>query len=264
MDQVEEQLTPMQRFFSFAEIVKGRDASVPVTDDGLLHAIPYVSVMTGKNRDDAGRAIRNLSNNVFHSEKFTYRQLSRHGGYPTKLISFEDAIELAMVLPGKIAKETRKQFVGVIVRYLDGDESMCQELGKNRSMGKVQSYTAFFRTVIGNVQEKLDRSNANNLPSTGYIYATKSPAFPGLVKIGRTESVYHRLIQLNTSCAPAPHVVIAMAPTLNMNRDEKTAHAFFSDAREEGEFFRILDEDVISYFVTHITAQYHLETSSRN
>jgi hypothetical protein len=131
MDQVEEQLTPVQRFFSFAEIVKGRDASVPVTDDGLLHAIPYVSVMTGKNRDDSGKTIRNLSDDLFHSAKFTDRQLSKRGGYPTKLISFENAIELAMVLPGKIAKETRTKFKAIIHRYLAGDHSLISEIQEN-------------------------------------------------------------------------------------------------------------------------------------
>jgi hypothetical protein len=131
MDQVEEQLTPVQRFFSFAEIVKGRDASVPVTDDGLLHAIPYVSVMTGKNRDDSGKTIRNLSDDLFHSAKFTDRQLSKRGGYPTKLISFENAIELAMVLPGKIAKETRTKFKDIIHRYLAGDHSLISEIREN-------------------------------------------------------------------------------------------------------------------------------------
>jgi hypothetical protein len=121
----------MGRVFSFAEVVTGRDSSVPVTDDGLLHAVPYVMVMSGKNNDDAGKAIRNIPNEIFQSEKFTDRQLSKRGGYPTKLISFHDAIELAMVLPGKIARETRTKFASIIQRYLAGDQSLISEIQDN-------------------------------------------------------------------------------------------------------------------------------------
>lgn len=248
----------MGRVFSFAEVVTGRDSSVPVTDDGMFHAIPFVMVMSGKNNNDAGRAIRNIPNEIFQSEKISERQLSKRGGYPTKLISFQDAIELAMVIPGKIARKTRKLFVDIIIRYLDGDETMCHEIKNNNAMGKVKTYVSFCNTLIKNVQE-----NANEPPQTGYIYATKSPAFPGLIKIGRTKCVHERLVQLNTSCAPAPHVIVAMAPTLDMKRDEKTVHAFFSDARREGEFFQIRDDDIISYFATHIITQYNLELSSK-
>ena len=40
---------------SFAEIVKGRDASVRMTDDGYLYAVDLAMVMTGKDRDYAGQ-----------------------------------------------------------------------------------------------------------------------------------------------------------------------------------------------------------------
>ena len=250
--------TPSQRMFSFAEIVKGRDATVRVSDDGLLFAVDLAMAMTGLARDQAGLVLRRLSEEIFPSIKLIKRKMPGKGNAHTKLVSFQDAIELIMVLPGKVAKATRKQFVDIIVRYLDGDESMCQEIKNNKSIGRIQSYGAFCMTMVANVQEKLKRK----FPSTGYIYATKSPAFPGLVKIGRTENVFNRLIQLNTSCAPAPHVLIAMAPTFNMSRDERTAHAFFSGVREKGEFFRIPDELVISYFATHVAVQYNLELSS--
>jgi hypothetical protein len=121
----------MGRLFSFAEIVTGRDASVPVTDDNLLHAVPYAMVMTGKDRNNAGRDLRDLKEEIFHSTKFVERQLSTHGGPKTKLVSFEDAIELAMVLPGKIAKETRTKFKTIIHRYLAGDRSLIIEIQAN-------------------------------------------------------------------------------------------------------------------------------------
>jgi hypothetical protein len=47
------------------------------------------------------------------------------------VVSFEDAIELFMVLPGKVAKETRTKFADVIKRYLAGDRSMITEIEAN-------------------------------------------------------------------------------------------------------------------------------------
>ena len=61
---------------SFAEIVQGRLASVRVTVDGLIYAVDLVMVMTGLNRNDAGQALRRLSDKVFHSGNLTERQLS--------------------------------------------------------------------------------------------------------------------------------------------------------------------------------------------
>ncbi len=40
---------------SFAELVRGRDASVRVTDDGYLYAVDLAMVVTAKDRDHAGQ-----------------------------------------------------------------------------------------------------------------------------------------------------------------------------------------------------------------
>ena len=102
---------------SFAEIVQGRDSSVRITDDGLLFAVDLAMVMTSKNRNDAGQALRNIPDEFFSSVKITERNTGGSGNSKTKLVSFEDAIELVMVLPGKVAKETRCKFRDVIRHY---------------------------------------------------------------------------------------------------------------------------------------------------
>jgi len=53
------------------------------------------------------------------------------GNGHTKLISFNNAIELVMVLPGRVAKETRTQFADIIRRYLAGDHSLITEIQAN-------------------------------------------------------------------------------------------------------------------------------------
>lgn len=120
-----------QRFFSFAEIVKGRDASVRVTEDNMFFAVDLAMVVTGNNRDDAGKALRNLSDKTFPSEKFSERKMPGKGNAHTKLVSFPDGIELIMVLPGKVAKEIRAKFADIIHRYIAGDNSLITEIMNN-------------------------------------------------------------------------------------------------------------------------------------
>ena len=127
---------------SFGEIVKGRDASVRITDDGWLYVMDLIMVMTGLSRDDAGKTLRRLFDKNSQSDKMSdkmpdwnskiiERQFSNRGGYPTKLIGFQDALELIMVLPGKVAKETRTHFSDIIKRYLGGDRSLLGEIENN-------------------------------------------------------------------------------------------------------------------------------------
>ncbi len=224
----------------------------------MLFAVDLVMVGSGKNRNDAGQTLRNLSDEIFPSTKFVDRQLSTRGGYKTKLLSLNDALDLIMVLPGNRAKQMRKQFKDIILRYLDGDRSMCHEIMENHAMGKSKSYAKFASKVMKHIQVE-NEAKAQEMPPTCYVYATKSPAFPGLIKIGKTVDVTQRLSGLNVSCAPAPHVIVAVAPTFDHARDEKTAHTFFACARREGEFFELEDADVEAYFTAHITAQYHAE-----
>jgi hypothetical protein len=119
------------KYFSFAEIVKGRNASVRVTEDMMFWAVDYAMVVTGKDRGDAARTLRDLSEEIFQETKFVHKSFPGKGNGRTKLVSFKDAIELVMVLPGKIAKETRAQFAGIIQRYLAGDESLIAEIQSN-------------------------------------------------------------------------------------------------------------------------------------
>ena len=130
------------KYLSFEEIVHGRDATVRITDDGYIYAVDLAMVMTGKSRDDAGLAIRRLPEEVFQSVKMTERSLPGRGNGRTKLVTFQDALELIMVLPGKIAKESRVQFAEIIKRYLAGDESLVTEIRANAESDSVISKLA--------------------------------------------------------------------------------------------------------------------------
>ena len=123
----------MEATISFADIVKDREATVRITDDKMIYAVDLAMVVTGKNRNDAGKIIRNISDETFLSAKIADRKTPGKGNGKTKVISFQNAIELIMVLPGKIAKETRTKFADIIHRYMAGDASLAGEIEHNQA-----------------------------------------------------------------------------------------------------------------------------------
>jgi hypothetical protein len=81
-----------------------------------------------REREGEGEGEKKFS---YQAKKMLERSLPGRGNGRTKLVSFKDGIELIMVLPGKIAKETRAQFAGIIQRYLAGDHSLIAEIQSN-------------------------------------------------------------------------------------------------------------------------------------
>ena len=120
-----------EKIFSFAEIVKGRESGVRVTHDNMLVAVDLAMVMSGKNKNDAGKDLKDLREDVFSAVKFTVRSLPGKGNANIRLVNFEDAIQLIMVLPGKVATQTRASFADIIKRYLAGDKTLITEIDAN-------------------------------------------------------------------------------------------------------------------------------------
>jgi hypothetical protein len=79
------------------------------------------------------QAIRRLPNELFPVNRIIDRNTGGTGNSKTKLVTFKDAIQLVMILPGLVAKETRAQFAAIIERYLAGDQSMHAEIEGNAS-----------------------------------------------------------------------------------------------------------------------------------
>ena len=114
----------MQSFISFAAIVKGKNTNVRVTADNLILASDLVMVLTGKNCNDSNECLRDLCPSLFNKDNFIMRSRSRY-------VNFKHAIELVMVLPGKVAKETRGQFAEIIRSYIAGDDTLLSAVEEN-------------------------------------------------------------------------------------------------------------------------------------
>ena len=180
----------------------------------------------------------------------------------TPTMTIEGLLKLLIFIDGKVSQAFKLEAFDILERYLDGDTSLCTEIQENKALGKTQSYAKFTEKVLRRAEELVE-NEANMMPVVSYVYGTMSAAFPGLIKIGRTVNMNARLTSLNTSCAPAPHVVVAVAPTLDSVRDERTAHQFFASKRVQGEFFEISEAEVKAYFANHITPQFQLDMAER-
>ena len=255
----------------FDEIVPGATVRLCVVEGKQYLSVRDVIMhICGKDQHDAAQIWRRTKNANNASD--TWRTLDYYkkdqvckelavfqfpgrGQLCQPVITLAGSIKLVMMLPGKQAQQYKTKFAEIISRYLEGDQKLCQEIEENRSIGKKRSYARFVHEMECMVQE--DKND--EMPQVRYIYATRSPAFPGLIKIGRTANIRARLSNLNTACAPAPHSVITMAPTLDMHRDEYLAHSFFAKSRREGEFFQIGEEEVRHYFSSVIIPHFQEE-----
>ena len=181
-------------------------------------------------------------------------------GAATPTMTVEGLLNLVNVMGNKVSQAFGMEVMDILARYLEGDPSLCTEIQANKTLGNTASYARFTEKILKRV-EQIKEKEASAMPMVSYVYATKSPAFPGMIKLGKTVNMDARLVSLNTSCAPAPHVVVAMAPSLDNTRDERTAHQFFATKRKHGEFFEISEAEVQSYFINHITNQFNLDMS---
>lgn len=241
---------------SFESLAPG--SAVGVTEDGLIVAVDLVMAITGKNRNDAAHCLRELKCNLFNRQNFIIRRMPGSGNSKTKCLTLEAAVRLIEVLPGDMAKQFRVQACDILKRYLAGDQGLVAEIAHNSDIGVVAACQEFLGKAFQCVKRKREEEDI----VVAYVYGTESEAFPGLIKIGETVCTRTRLSSMNTGCAPKPHKLVAVAATFHSARDERMAHAFFDDFREEGEFFRVTAEEVQRFFDRYITPLYLEESTA--
>jgi hypothetical protein len=180
------------------------------------------------------------------------------GQRATPCMTVQDLMVLTKHLGTKVSKAFKEESLEILQRYLEGDKTLCAEIGENKEIGVTRSYAKFTEKIL-NKAKAYALSEAQEMPPVTFVYGTQSDAFPNLIKIGRSVDLTARLSTLNTSCAPAPHRIVATSPTFDGVRDEAMAHAYFSSKRKEGEFFEVSASEVKLFFSTHILAQHQLE-----
>ena len=226
---------------SFNEIKPGATVCILMEDPPLIYAVDIAMLVTGKNNNEAGKAVRTICKDPELSVKFTQRSIKLPSGTKhIKFVAYEDALELVMAIGGRRARLFRKRIANILLQHFEN------------SMHKFIWWTI-------ETAKQAEAEEAEREPETKYIYGAASEAFPGLVKIGYASSLDTRMIQANVFCAPAPFKIVAYAPSMDASRDERMAHAFFADHREEGEFFRVSVEAVENFFTNCILTMYNCE-----
>lgn len=169
-------------------------------------------------------------------------------GNPIPCTDVAGLLQVLEYIPGKKNISTNKIIMQFFTRFLAGDLSLIQIIESNHNSSNPINVMAR-KCLENNTTISFQRPPTKKIP-TRFIYATQTPAFPCAVKIGWSGNVQKRLSSGNTFIRLAPHSVVAVAPSLNYKRDERSAHAFFADKRLKGEFFNVSIDEVREYFKT--------------
>jgi hypothetical protein len=246
---------------SFGEIVPGATVRfIVIEGKEYLSIRDLIILICGKNNNDAGEVWRKLSaeTKLELKEYIVKHQFEGRGNSKQPVITCKGGIKLLMWLPGEKAKSMRSAAAEILIRYVEGDQSLCLEIANNKQIGENQACAALMNSAM----KKRKYDETHSMPTTGWVYGTESEAFPDMVKIGRAQDLNSRLASGNTFCAPAKHVVVAAVPSFDPIRDEKAAHQHFEAQRGSGEFFKVTKEAVQLYFNLHLMPLYQQELAS--
>jgi hypothetical protein len=241
----------------FDEIVTG--AAVRLT---VINKIQYISIRDlimitcVKNNNEACEVWRrlplDLKKELLDGKMLEKFQFIGRGNKKQPVITFQGAIKLMMCLPGSNARSVRSATAHILARYCEGDKCLHNEISKNKQIGTAKACISLLTSSL----KKRKHQQENSIPISGWIYGTHSNAFPKMIKIGKAKYLKQRISSGNTFCAPAKHSVVAAVPSFNPGRDEKMVHEHFTKQRCVGEFFKVSQTEVQSFFDDHIMPQY--------
>jgi hypothetical protein len=117
--------------------------------DPRVSIMDFVMAVTGKNNNDASEVIRNMqkADQVFYlnCKKYQFPGARQKEQF---VLCLSECVELLMMLPGKKAKEFRKDSAGLLTRLFAGDPTLHDVIEKNRLSDGVVNQLA--RAEVGN------------------------------------------------------------------------------------------------------------------
>ena len=129
---------------AFDEFKDGAIVHVLMEKPPLIHAIDLAMVVTGKDKRQAAKAIRDIPSDMFDlGGKIHPRSLFLPSGTKTvKFVTYEDSLQLIMALGGKQANLVKTQFAKILTRYFAGDATMHGELEANAASSSPLNFLA--------------------------------------------------------------------------------------------------------------------------
>jgi len=110
--------------------------------------------------------LSNIPADVFPKENLILKKISPTGGRPKTLVTFHNAIDLVMALPGKMAKQIRGQVASIIREYMD-ENNIQADIHQNFSSNQFQNQSS----VISFSEVVKDRNANVRITSDGMVYA---------------------------------------------------------------------------------------------
>ena len=121
---------------SFSSITQTSNANVRFANNEWFAAVDLAMVVSGKNKDDAGKDIHRLKDDVFPMTNFSCMTLPGQGNANIRMVNVKNAATLIMVLPGKTAKSLRAKFTECINENFG---NWCQLTGVSSQMASAGS-----------------------------------------------------------------------------------------------------------------------------
>ena len=218
--------------------------SVRIGDKTYLSVRDIIKTILRKGINAAGKVWRDLPAEK-KKELADCLYVYRFPGFYQKkqpVVTLEGALKLIMWLPGDAAKSVHGRVAAILARHFQDN---------------TDQFTKWLLDTGDQVQAEIDARE----PAPKYVYCAESASFPGLVKIGYAADLSTRMVQANVFNAPVPFHVAAHVSSMDARRDEKIAHVFFAQHREEGEFFRVTPAAVQDFFNQVLLPMYHRELS---
>jgi hypothetical protein len=101
-------------------------------DPPKASCVDFVMAVTGQDSNNSNRLMKRLQeDDTPYWSNLKKHQFSGPGQKPNYVLSASEAIELLMVLPGKVAKQFRRECAKLITRVFGGDDSVKQLLHEN-------------------------------------------------------------------------------------------------------------------------------------
>ena len=98
----------------------------------LFHAIDVAKIVTGKDKNQAAEAIRNIPSDMFEKKRFQKRKIKLpSGSVTTKFVTYEDILKLIMALGGKNTDNFKAQFAEIMTSFFAGDSTLVPVLTAN-------------------------------------------------------------------------------------------------------------------------------------
>jgi len=90
--------------------------TLPVTDDGMLYALEFICVITNQSKANAVKKLARLNPEWFQDH-----------AQSIKVLSFDKALIVSMLITGQIASALRLKFGSHIARYIAGETSLVED-----------------------------------------------------------------------------------------------------------------------------------------